>query len=427
MACGKCRAVCPVFAVEGSEISVARGKLKLLAAAEIGELDYDAELARLINNCLGCRLCVENCIQGVRVDELVYAARVRIARRRGRGILSLFILRYLLPRRAVLAAVASVIGRLQALGAGLLRPFLHRASSNLSSSQCTQWVLAGIYRFLLPLAGLSRRLMPPTLAVEPFSYNRGEVLHDAGPGAPRFGFFVGCAVDLAYPGAGEAMVGLAGALGITLIAPRGQLCCGLPAWGSGDRRTAGALIRANETAFAEQALDGVITACASCASFLRERFTGLLGGTLTLQEFLVERLDRLPLAYDPGLRFTYHQPCHLARYLEVDLAEGMLRRLGIFVELPERDICCGGAGSYFVKNPDTAARIGERKARNILSTGANVVVTACPGCAVQIEASLARLGADVRVALLGELVAESLSTSAPERGGNRPAVAVPGP
>ncbi|MCK4592987.1 (Fe-S)-binding protein, partial [bacterium] len=170
VACGKCRAVCPVFAVEGTETSVARGKLKLLAAAEAGELDYDAELARLINNCLGCRLCVENCPQGARVDELIYAARVRVARRRGRGILSLFILRYLLPRRVFLAAVASVIGRLQALGTGLLQPFLHHVSSTLSSSQRTQRVLAGIYRFLLPLAGLSRRLIPPTLAVEPFSY-----------------------------------------------------------------------------------------------------------------------------------------------------------------------------------------------------------------------------------------------------------------
>ncbi|MCK4593414.1 (Fe-S)-binding protein, partial [bacterium] len=228
---------------------------------------------------------------------------------------------------------------------------------------------------------------------------------------------------------GEAMVGLAGALGITLIAPRGQLCCGLPAWGSGDRRAAGALVRANEAAFAEYALDGVITACASCASFLRERFTGLLGGTLTLQEFLVERLDRLPLAYDPTLKVTYHQPCHLARYLEVDLAEGMLRRLGDFVELPERDVCCGGAGSYFVKNPDTAARIGERKARNILSTGAGVVATACPGCAVQIEASLTRLGADVRVALLGELLAESLSgsISPPGRRDSRSGRGIPSP
>jgi glycolate oxidase iron-sulfur subunit len=243
------------------------------------------------------------------------------------------------------------------------------------------------------------------------------VLHDAGAGAPRFGLFVGCAVDLAYPGTGEAVIELCRALGVTLISPRAQVCCGLPAWGDGDRRTAEALVRANETAYSGYGLDGVLTACASCANFLRGRYGGLLGSTSTLQEFLAERLERLPLAFNPSLRVTYHQPCHLARYLKVDVAEGILRRLGDFVELPERDVCCGGAGSFYVKFPETAARIGERKAGNVLSTGAEVVVTACPGCAVQIEASLTRLGADVRVALLGELVAESLarSTSPPGR------------
>ena len=81
VACGKCRAVCPVFAAEGDETSSARGKLKLLAAAEAGELAYDAELARLIGDCLGCRMCVESCPQGTRVEELIFAARERIASR----------------------------------------------------------------------------------------------------------------------------------------------------------------------------------------------------------------------------------------------------------------------------------------------------------------------------------------------------------
>jgi len=429
VACGKCRAVCPVFAAEGSEASSARGKLKLLAAAEAGELAYDADLAKLIADCLGCRMCVESCPQGTRVQELVFAARERIAGRRGRGFLSILILRYMLPRRALLASVASAVGRLQALGAGFFGPFRRRSGENLSPSQRTQRALSGVYRFLLPLAGLSPRLVPPTLARRPFGLDRGEVLHDAGPGAPRFGFFVGCAVDLAYPATGEAVVELAEVLGLTLVAPKNQACCGLPAWGNGDRRTSAALVEANVAAFAGPPLDGVVTACASCASFLRGHYTGPLADTLTLEELLVSRLDDLSLVRDPSLRVTYHQPCHLARYLKLDLAEGILRRLGDYVELPERDVCCGGAGSYFAKFPETAARIGERKVENILSTGAGVVVTSCPGCAMQIEAALTRRGADLRVALLGELVAESLarSTSPPGRRGSRRAATGSGP
>jgi glycolate oxidase iron-sulfur subunit len=408
VACGKCRAVCPVFAAEGAEASVARGKLKLLAAAEEGVLAYDADLGRLIDNCLGCRLCVEACPGGVRTDELLYAARERIHRQRGRGPLALFLLRWLLPRRDVLAAVAALVGRLQHWSARLLGLFRREADDNLSEGQRVQRALAGLYRLLLPLAGLSPRLVPPTLAREPFTVGRGELLNDAGSGAERWGLFVGCAIDLGFPTTAAAVVRLARLAGVTLVAPRGQVCCGLPAWGSGDRRAANQLRQRNVSAFSDRRLDGVLTACASCASFLREHYNDLLGQTLTLQEFLADKLERLPLRYDEGLTITWHQPCHLARHLGVELAEPLLERLGNYVEMDEKNICCGGAGSYFAKFPETAAAVGERKARHILASGADVVATACPGCAIQLEAALTRLGADIRVALLGELLVEHL-------------------
>lgn len=405
VACGKCRALCPVFSVEGGEASVARGKLKILAAAEDGELDYDADLGRLLDDCLGCRLCTSGCPQGVRTDELVYAARQRIRDRRSRNPLELFILRYLLPRRALLASLAHFVGRWQNRLARLLG---RSGNGELSEGQRVQRALAGLYRRLLPLAGLSPRLVPPTLSPRQFSSGRGEVQAFGDANAERWGFFVGCALETAYPRSARAVVELARRLGIGLIAPTTQACCGLPAWGSGDRRAASALINANAAAFADRDLDGVVTACASCASFLREHYSGVLGSTQTLQEFLRERLGRLELRRTPGLRVTWHQPCHLARHLAVELAEPMLARLADYVELEERDVCCGGAGSYFVKHPETAAAIGERKAKHIVDSGAEVVVTACPGCAMQLEASLARLNAPVRVELLGDFLARRL-------------------
>ncbi len=405
VACGKCRALCPVFSVEGSEASVARGKLKILAAAEDGELDYDTDLGRLLDDCLGCRLCTSGCPQGVRTDELVYAARQRIRDRRSRNPLELFILRYLLPRRGLLASLARFVGRWQHRLARLLG---RSRDASPHDGLHVQRALAGLYRRLLPLAGLSPRLVPPTLSPRQFSSGRGEVQAFGDVNAERWGYFVGCALETAYPRSARAVVELARRLGITLIAPTTQACCGLPAWGSGDRRAASALINVNAAAFADRDLDGVVTACASCASFLREHYTGPLGRTLTLQELLRGRLDRLKLRRTPGLRVTWHQPCHLARHLDVELAEPLLSRLADFVELEERDVCCGGAGSYFIKHPETAAAIGERKAKHIVDSGAEVVVTACPGCAMQLEASLTRLDAPVRVVLLGDFLARRL-------------------
>ncbi|MCD4733536.1 (Fe-S)-binding protein, partial [bacterium] len=181
---------------------------------------------------------------------------------------------------------------------------------------------------------------------------------------------------------------------------------------SGDRRTAHNLAVANHYAFSGERFDGIITACASCASFLREQYPRLAGAdsplanTLTLQEFLTERRSSLPLKHDPNLKITWHQPCHLSRHLSVELAEPLLKQIGNYIEMEEKEVCCGGAGSYFAKFPDTSAAIGERKARNIIASGADVVATACPACAMQLSASLARLKADVRVVLLGDLLVD---------------------
>lgn len=411
MACGRCRAVCPTFAAEGEEIAVARGKLKLLQGAENGALVYNSALSRLIDNCLGCRLCVESCPQSVRTDELIYAARQKLRGSLGRKPVELFLLRYLLPRRGLLMSAARFVGKLQRLG-GWFFGLFRKGSERLSPPQQTQQALRGIYRWLLPLAGLSPRLIPPTLATQPFSLGRGELLHDAGADAPRYALFLGCAIDLAYPEAAEAMVSLAKTAGVTLISPKQQVCCGLPAYSSGDRRTAHNLAVANRLAFAGEEFDGIITACASCASFLREQYPRLIGAesslanTLTLQEFLTERRSSLPLRHDPDLKITWHQPCHLSRHLSVELAEPLLKQIGNYIEMEEKEVCCGGAGSYFAKFPETSAAIGERKARNITTSGADVVATACPACAMQLSASLARLNADVRVVLLGELLVD---------------------
>ncbi len=409
VACGRCRAVCPTFIAEGEEIAVARGKLKLLQGAENGVLAYDSALSRLIDNCLGCRLCVESCPQNVRTDELIYAARQKLRETLGRKPLELFLLRYLLPRRGLLMSAARFIGKLQRLG-GWFFGFSDKRSRKLTSSQQTQRALRGIYRLVLPLAGLSPRLIPPTLATKPFSLGRGELLHNAGVEAPRYALFLGCAIDLAYPETAEAMVSLAKTVGVSLISPQKQVCCGLPAYSNGDRRTAHQLAAANQAAFSAENYDGIITACASCASFLREQYPQFAGAdsplahTLTLQEFLTERLDKLPLKRDPNLTITWHQPCHLSRHLSVELAEPLLRRVGNYIEMEEKAVCCGGAGSYFAKFPETSAAIGERKARNIIATGADVVATACPACAMQLSASLASQSANVRVVLLGELL-----------------------
>jgi glycolate oxidase iron-sulfur subunit len=217
--------------------------------------------------------------------------------------------------------------------------------------------------------------------------------------------------------------------GVEVVVPRGQRCCGALHAHAGDPEAARALARANIAAFDAAEGEAVVVNAAGCGAHLKAyghllrhdaawatRAAAFAARVVDATEYLARRplegtLGRLPL------RVTYHDPCHLAHGQRVRSEPRALLRAvpGLeVVELGEAEMCCGSAGSYNLTEPEMARRLLERKMRHVAATGAQAVVTANPGCILQLAAGVRARGLPMDVLHVVELLDRAYAAA--ERG-----------
>ena len=250
--------------------------------------------------------------------------------------------------------------------------------------------------------------------------------------APLVGLFVTCLVDLFRPTIGFAAIKLLEDAGARVEVPLTQICCGQPAFNSGDRADAQAIARQVVDAF--EGFDYVVAPSGSCAGMLKlhypalladdavyaERAKALADKVYELTRFLVDVLHVETVDANYAARVTYHDSCASLREMgSARPARKLLASIrGIdLVELPESEACCGFGGTFAVKYPGISSAIAEAKTRNIAATGASCVVACDLGCLMQIAGKLAREGQTVQVRHIAELLADMVET--PPIGGRR--------
>ncbi|MCU0836397.1 MAG: (Fe-S)-binding protein [Chromatiaceae bacterium] len=233
-------------------------------------------------------------------------------------------------------------------------------------------------------------------------------------------FFGTCLIDLLFPQAGLSAMRLLREAGVRVIYPRGQTCCGQPAWNSGYREEARRVALTQLDALAGDR--PVVVPSGSCAGMLRVHYPSLFAGTADearakalagrvyeLTEFLVRVLDWHPKDLGPPLRVAVHHSCSARRELGIaDAAAALLRRLDQ-VEAVEPDHgseCCGFGGTFAIKQPELSAAMAGDKAEAIRSTGAQVLVSQDCGCLMNLGGTLARQGGGPRVRHIAELLWE---------------------
>jgi glycolate oxidase iron-sulfur subunit len=442
MRCGFCQEVCPVYGQTFREGDVARGKLALLQ--DLGrELIRDPKAVdERLNRCLLCSSCESICPPGVGITEIFLRARAAITAYRGLGIVKRAIFRLVLPR-------PRLFGLLARLGAMYQGIFLKPASAVLKTSTMP---------VLKPIVG-PRHV--PSFPPEGFSASRTRILEPSGRSGLKVAYFPGCVPDRLFPGISEATLDVLHHHGVGVVMPEGLCCCGIPLAASGDRKGFLDLIARNVESLACD-FDWLVTACATCASTIKEtwpRFRGAFSGhrlemidrlserASDLSHFLVNVVkadfpDRQADAREAGpsatvrgsdavgaasinasghsgsqgatrrRRVTYHDPCHLRRALKVyEEPRRILKFLPgwEYVEMPEAARCCGSGGSFTLLHPDVSESIGTRKRGNIVSVDPDVVATSCPACMIQLMDMLSRNGDAVEVRHFAELYAESLA------------------
>ena len=396
--CGLCRSVCPVYAEIRDESGSARGKIAMVEALREAGLSLSRTFGDKLSQCLNCKACMEACPSGIKVDEVVLAARAEIFTRGHFPFLKKFIFRNLLKR-------------------GRLLPPVSRALALVERKILKGLPPSSPYRVLLPLVKLDKDRTLPIFAPKTFMDEYGEIVGPKAKPRMRVGFFVGCATNLIYTNVGRAVLRTLVGEGIEVVIPRDQGCCGMPVYSSGDRETGGELASRNLKAFERHKVDAIVIACASCGAALKSDYEKILGcspGGLgakvyDFSEFLAKH-SKLKFGRDRSdtVRVTYHFPCHLSRGQGVRDAPrkvlGALPQVD-FIEMDQAERCCGGAGTFSLSHYDLSRGIGRRKASYIAASGVEVVATSCPSCMMQLEDMLRRNHLSQRVVHLAELTA----------------------
>ena len=398
--CGACRAHCPVFGAEKHEGLVARGKVALSQALLDGDVEMKDKFLLDMSQCLLCGSCCAECPNKVPTEEIVAAARREIASKKG---LSTF------------GKGVSTVLKSQ----GLMKT-LTKSASAFSALLFKKLPESSGLRLRIPLPFVDRERTLPPIASKTFREQHPEFI-EGEPGQPTVAFFTGCGINYLYPEIGEAMLKALKFIGVNVVIPKDQGCCGLPAVSAGAGETVEQLADQNLEALNRKPVDHIVTACASCNAGLGkiyaemgEPFEQMAAKVEDIFVFLArhglpEKLAALPKK-EKRVRVTYHDPCHLRTRGITKEPRQILKALPQvdYIEMADAGTCCGLGGTYSVYHYETSQKIGAKKAQNINDSRAEMVATDCPGCIMQLQDSINHAGQKQQAVHILNLLVEAL-------------------
>jgi len=385
--CGLCLSACPTYMQLGVETESPRGRLALMKAVNEGRVPITGRIVSHWEMCLQCRACEAVCPSGVPYGWIMENTRSQVLdqgkRSEGLKDISRLFLRAALPHP----------GRLR-FGAHLLRAYQRSGLQKL-----VRWT--GVLKRLPGrLAGFEAQL--PRMGSHFFGPSR-RVRKARGLARWKVGLLSGCVMPLVHGDTMEAAVRVLTRNWCDVVVPPGQGCCGALNAHSGDLEYARDMARRNIDVFLHAGVDRIVVASAGCSAAMKE-YPELLAGDLEYsgkaESFsritvdITEFLAGMPLERPAGAvnrRVTYQDPCHLAHAQGItSQPRAILASIpGLeLVEMEQSSMCCGGAGYYSLVQREMAEKVLGSKMGNIAATGAEQVVTANPGCMIQIDQGL---------------------------------------
>jgi glycolate oxidase iron-sulfur subunit len=401
--CGFCLPTCPTYTLWGEEMDSPRGRIYLMKSGLEGE-PMTAPMIQHFDACLGCMACVTACPSGVQYDKLIEATRAQVERRgdrpRGERLL----------RRAIFAL------------------FPHKRRLRLMRGPLRAYQASGLQR-LLRRSGLLERTSPRLAVMSDLAprLTRRERLPERVPavGTRRavVGLLTGCVQGEFFPGVNAATARVLAAEGCDVIVPPAQGCCGALSVHNGREPEAQRYARRTIDTFEAAGVDAVVVNAAGCGSSMKqyadlleddpayaERAGRFAATVRDVAEFLAE-LGSVAPRHPLPVSVAYHDACHLGHAQGIrNQPRALLREIpGLQVrEIPEAEHCCGSAGIWNILFPEPARELGDRKARNVTSTGAELLVTANPGCLMQVASALRRQGTQIPMAHTIEVLDASI-------------------
>jgi glycolate oxidase iron-sulfur subunit len=399
MKCGFCMSNCPVYDIDHMENHVARGRNMLIRMAGQGSLPIGDDYKKCLYSCLLCRRCEAVCPANLSPADITLAARSEIIERQGMSWLQKIFYKGIASHRSSIARFVGLAALIPGMSVKDGRPLRHLAD------------MASFIPGALSLPKFaSRTLRKRVSAITPPSAGIKE--------QGQVAIFPGCVYEYFMPDIGEDIVKSLAKAGFTVVLPEGLNCCGLSVHNAGDFKTSGLLAMQNIEALKDY--DHVITGCATCGSALKSYHKWFKAGdpmvdkavefskkVSDLSEFLARNEFR-PGIFDSGpMTVTYHDPCHLRLHQGVyEAPRKILNSIeGIkYIEMDNAEACCGLGGSFAIANRGISLAIQSKKMESIKASGAQAVVTSCPGCMFFLADGVRRNRLSVKVLHISKLM-----------------------
>jgi glycolate oxidase iron-sulfur subunit len=465
--CGFCLPACPTYSLWGEEMDSPRGRIHLVTQVLDGA-ELSSAAAEHFDRCLGCMACMTACPSGVQYDRLIEAARAwtddpehappvqpeaHLHEVAGTDVAD----EAGVAGEAAGAGEAGVTGGAAGagrtgevpVGGGRHRPWPDRAARAAIFAlfpyprrlRAVTGPLRGLQRTgldrLVARTGLPARVSPTLGAAMNLAPRPGppvprgrlpERVAARGPRRAVVGMLTGCVQSVFFPQVNLATARVLAAEGCDVVIPREQACCGALSLHSGRVGEAADFARAAIETFEQAGVEAIVVNSAGCGSAMKEytelladdpawadRAAALSAKVRDFSEFLVDLFERAggPVAARhpvPALA-AYHDACHLAHAQGITAAPRQL--LGGVPELelreiPEAGMCCGSAGVYNLLQPEAAGELGQRKAASVLTTGAELLISANPGCSLQIASALQARGETIAIAHTAQILDASI-------------------
>jgi glycolate dehydrogenase iron-sulfur subunit len=356
--CGSCKAFCPTYDEDVTEAMGARGRLVLLWGLSEGLLKPSQVLMDRIFSCLACGACAESCPAGVDIQEVIYQGRRILSESDKQRKYARFLIKF--------------FAKTPRLSFRILRTV----------------------RYLFPSL-IERKVYPslPEIPESPLKDKRQVYTVPKKKG--RVALFTGCAVNFLYPHLGESLIHVLQRLNYEVILPAGEVCCGVPFRNLGLEEEAVKLARKNIAVFSKLNVEAIVGLCPTCIYALKKEYPKLIGEGLDkamdISSFLIDKLDTLhfsPITARAS-KAVYHDPCHLNYGLGVKKEpREIIKKVGIDLIETEEQKCCGFEGVFSFSCQELSASLLEKRVRDISKTRAEIIITSCPGCMMQLGRGL---------------------------------------
>ncbi|ACV68319.1 L-lactate dehydrogenase (quinone) large subunit LdhH [Desulfohalobium retbaense] len=399
--CGACANVCPVYRMLGGHDygHVYIGAIGLILTYFFHGREY---AKNLVQNCINCQACKEVCAAGIDLPSMIKEIHAQILDEEGHPASSTMLAKVLRNRK---------------LFHGLLR-----------SARYAQRPVTGGTPYLRHLPQMFAKdhnfRALPAIAKKPFRDQWEDIKPTEAKTRYKVALFSGCVQDFVYPEQLKAAVDVIAGHGVELDYPMDQSCCGLPVQMMGEKQAAKDVAMQNITAMDPSEYDYILTLCASCASHLKHNYPKLLKNESAISQVKVEQFADRVISFSSfihdvleldesefkkqGKKTTYHAPCHLCRGMGVTEApREMISRSGLdFAPADEEQTCCGFGGTYSSKFPQLSREILNKKLDDFKKTGAEQLVTECPGCVMQLRGGVDKRGDSIEVLHIAEALAK---------------------